>query len=370
MKRLRKVMIYALMMVVLGVIGIYLYLQSPVFGANPRGDRLKQIEQSPRYVHGSFQNAEPTEVMLPEASYLGMIRDMITKSKNTEPSAPLPSVATDLKKLTADTPAIVWFGHSSYLIKSRDISILVDPVFSGHASPVSFFGKAFAGADVYGVADMPAIDVLVLTHDHYDHLDYPTIQKIYPQVRIIITSLGVGAHLERWGVPAEKIYELDWWEEKSISDSVQLTATPARHFSGRGLSRGKTAWSSFVLTLHGYKLFLGGDSGYDGQFKVIGEKLGPFDLALLEAGQYGVNWPFIHMLPEQTVTASRDLQARVLMPVHWGKFALAFHAWDEPIQRVIEKALTDSVEVTTPHIGEVVWIGKHYPKKRWWEVWE
>ncbi|MCU0419369.1 MAG: MBL fold metallo-hydrolase [Cyclobacteriaceae bacterium] len=367
MKRVKKIMVYVFVFLVLAVLGVYVFVQSPVFGANPSGSRLERIQQSPRYREGSFQNAEPTEVMLPEASYAKMMRDFFfNKPNDVEPPAPLPSVKTDLRSLDAATPTLVWFGHSSYLIKSKDVSILVDPVFSGNAAPIAFFGKAFAGSNTYQAEDMPDIDVLLLTHDHYDHLDYPTIKKLHPRVKTIVTSLGVGAHLERWGVAPEKIIELDWWEHVTLPDSLVFTATPARHFSGRSFLRGKTAWSSFVLALHGHKLFLGGDSGYDGQFKIIGEKMGPFDLALLEAGQYGANWPYIHMTPEQTVAAAQDLKAKVLMPVHWGKFALSMHAWNEPIERVWAQAEKDSVRLTTPKIGEAVLLNQVYPRQRWW----
>ncbi len=245
--------------------------------------------------------------------------------------------------------------------------MLVDPVFSGNASPVTFFGKSFPGSDVYGTADMPPIDLLILSHDHYDHLDYKTITELIPKVKKFYTALGVGAHLERWGVPADRIVEFDWWESQAVSNDIRLTATPARHFSGRSFARGKTLWTSFVLNLHGYNLYLGGDSGYDTHFADIGAKYGPFDLALLECGQYGDDWPLIHMFPEQVATATQDLRAKVLLPVHWGKFALAYHAWNEPIQRLVKSAAPQGLAVTTPKIGEPVVIGMPYPHTIWWE---
>ncbi len=348
-------------------LGIFLFMQQPVFGINPSGKRLERIVQSPNYKDGVFKNLNPTQVMVNDASVVKMMRDFFNKPKTTEPQETLPSTQTDLKALSDDKPSIVWFGHSSYLIKSKGKTILVDPVFSGYSSPVSFFAKAFKGANAYGVKDMPAIDIMVITHDHYDHLDYETILALQYHVKKIYTSLGVGAHLEHWGIPAEKIVEFDWWQHQKISECIELTAVPARHFSGRSFTRAKTLWSAFVLKIDGYTIFIGGDSGYGTHFKTIGDQYGPFDIALLEAGQYGVNWPNIHMMPEETITAAKDLRAKVLMPVHWGKFALAMHSWDEPIGRVLQEAHKQNIKITTPLIGEVVVLDSIYPDKKWWK---
>ena len=263
---------------------------------------------------------------------------------------------------------VVWFGHSSYFIKVNDLTILVDPVFSGHASPVSFYGRAFPGTDVYGVSDLPDVDVVVITHDHYDHLDYKTMRQLAPKARYFYTSLGVGSHLEYWGIEGSRITELDWGESASASGgAATLTAMPARHFSGRGLRRGQTLWSSFVLKTGGYCLFLGGDSGYGPHFKGIGDQYGPFDLAILECGQYNENWPDIHMTPEETVTAALDLGAKLLLPVHWGKFTLSLHPWDEPVRRIVKAAAIAGVPLTTPLIGEPVIVGGAFPREAWWE---
>ena len=353
----------------------------PIFGKAPSGARLARIQQSPNYVKDHFQNGTPTDVTLKGVSLFSMLRDYRNRPLTTKPNHPVPTVRTDLRNLPSEMPAIVWFGHSSYLIKIKGFTILVDPVFSGNASPVSFFAKAFPGADAYGVEDLPEIDMVLLTHDHYDHLDYKTILQLTPTAKHFYTSLGVGAHLESWGIAAEKITELDWWETATISEQraanpesqrlavggATLTATPARHFSGRGTKRGGTLWSSFVLKIAGYTLFLGGDSGYEAHFKKIGDLYGPFDLAILEAGQYGKNWPFIHMLPEQTVQAAKDLRAKVLLPVHWAKFTLALHPWNEPIQRVVKAAAGTGLTLATPMIGEPVILGAPLPQTSWWE---
>jgi L-ascorbate metabolism protein UlaG (beta-lactamase superfamily) len=342
-------------------------MQQSAFGTNPEGARLERIQKSPHYKDGSFQNLSPTEVLLKETSYMKMMKEFFNKNEKVAPSSRIPSVQTDLKSIQAQDPTLVWFGHSSYLIRSKELTLLVDPVFSGHASPVSFFGKAFDGADVYPVNSFPAIDIMVITHDHYDHLDYKTISAFKSTTSRYIVPLGVGAHLEYWGIPADKIIELDWWEEKQVADSVTFVATPARHFSGRKFQRGKTLWASYVLKIHGHTLYIGGDSGYDTHFKTIGEKYGPFKIALLEAGQYGKDWPYIHMMPEETVTAAQDLKAEVLMPVHWGKFVLANHDWDEPIQRVMKTSKEKNQKVITPLIGEPVNINQLKPTPEWWK---
>lgn len=343
-----------------------LFVQQSPFGRDPADIRLERIKKSPNYRDGSFQNLTPTAVMRENASYVAMMSDYFNKPKDNVPQKPLPSVKTDLNALADEKPTIVWFGHSSYLIKSKGVTVLVDPVLSGYASPVSFFGGAFPGSDVYKADDMPAIDLLILSHDHYDHLDYKTITQLIPKVKKVYTGLGVGAHLERWGVPTDKIVEFDWWDTHKVASDIELTATPARHFSGRSLTRGKTLWTAFALNLHGYNLFLGGDSGYDKHFKEIGAKYGPFDLAILECGQYGTDWPSIHMFPEEVATAAQELQAKTLLPVHWAKFSLAYHSWNEPIQRLTKKAAEVNLDVTTPQIGEPVIVGSVYPKAVWW----
>jgi L-ascorbate metabolism protein UlaG (beta-lactamase superfamily) len=367
MKILKKTLTVFLILLLVLAAATFFFMQQKTFGKNPSGSRLERIQRSPNYRDGAFQNPEPTEEIRKGASMTKMLRDFLNKPKDTTPPHALPSVKTDLKTLSADKPVIVWFGHSSYLLKVGATTILVDPVFSGNASPVRFFGKSFPGSDVYTPDDMPPIDYLILTHDHYDHLDYQTIVKLIPKVKHFYAPLGVGSHLEYWGIPASRITELDWWQTERIADDTELTATPARHFSGRGITRNKTLWTSYVLRIKGYNFFLGGDSGYGTHFKTIGERFGPFDMAFLETGQYGADWPYIHTFPEETVTAAKDLKANVLLPVHWGKFALALHGWNEPIRRLMTRAAEENLTVAAPMIGEAVTLGSIYPTKAWWE---
>lgn len=340
----------------------------PSFGRLPRGKRQERIEQSPNYRDGSFRNLTPTSMLVKGASYFTIMREFMKDKPGRYPQTTIPVVKTDLNKLPFGQPALIWFGHSSYLLVLEGKRILVDPVFSDRPSPIQFIGtKSFAGR-VYSPNDLPDIDLLLLTHDHYDHLDYSTIAHLKSRVKKVLAPLGVGEHLVYWGLSPTSIQEFDWWEGAEAFDDIYITATPARHFSGRGLIRNKTLWTSYVLqTLH-HKIFVGGDSGYDTAFTTIGEKFGPFDLALLECGQYDKNWPNIHMMPEETVQASIDLQAKVLMPVHWGKFVLSNHTWRDPIVRATTKAKELNVKTTTPIIGELVLINGSFPATEWWKT--
>ncbi len=337
------------------------------FGKHPRGSRAERIRRSAQFRKNAFYNTELTPAMAKGVSFFKILRRFLQKHPNKIPSVPLPSVKTNLFDLHKSSAAIVWFGHSSYLISIGGKNILVDPVFSGHASPLPWMIKAFKGADVYGAGDLPDIDVLLITHDHYDHLDHRLMLQIKKKVKTVVCSLGVGAHLEHWGYAKDKINETDW-HESYVATGLKLTAAPARHFSGRGIRRGQSLWSAFILEAAGIKLYLGGDSGYGKHFSETGKRYGPFDLAILECGQYNQFWPYIHMMPEETVQAAIDLGAKTLLPVHWGKFALAMHEWTEPIERVIAEADKKNIQILTPLIGEKVIIGKNNPVKKWWQI--
>lgn len=363
-------LIMAIALIVIGVIAliIFLFLQKAVFGKKPDGVRLERIQKSPNYIDGIFQYPINTPLMTKDASYLKMIQLQFTKDQAREPIKLLPSIKTDLKKPPLSKFVITWFGHSSYLIQLEGKNILVDPVFGKAASPVAFFGaKRFPGTEVYSLEDMPPLDAVIFSHDHYDHLDYEVVSKLNASSVKFYMPLGVGAHLEKWGIDTNRIIEFDWWEKAELAPGFTLTSTPARHFSGRNLTdRGKTLWTSYVLQTDSAKLYIGGDSGYGPHFKEIGEKYGPFDITILECGQYHTYWPLIHMMPEETVQAHLDLKGKVLLPVHWGKFALAFHPWREPIERLLTEANVKSVKVTTPLIGEQIFPDKNLPKTKWW----
>ncbi|MFC4210835.1 MBL fold metallo-hydrolase [Pedobacter lithocola] len=344
-------------------------MNMPVFGSLPKGERLKKLYQLSIYRDGALQNNSFTPMQPEGVSLLTIINKyFFGKHPNKIPNKELTFTKPDLNSKPKNSePEIIWFGHSSYLIKINEKRILVDLIFSTTPSPFSFIGsKAFPGTNFVKAEEFLNIDVLVITHDHYDHLDYQTILKIAPQVKSVVTSLGVGAHLEKWGIEANKIHELCWEQSVSLYNDLKLTAVSARHFTGRKFKRNQTLWSAFVLDLPNYRLFLGGDSGYDTHFKQIGEKYGPFDIALLECGQYNELWPYIHMYPEQTVQAAIDLNTKVLMPVHWGKFSLSMHPWNEPIERATAEAEKKNLRITTPKLGETVSLNENLPVQKWW----
>ena len=337
-------------------------------GKRPVGKRLERIKKSSNYKNNVFENLVHTTAMSKDSSFFKTGRDFLNKSKNVTPPKELPFIKTNLNTIDSKEPIIIWFGHSSYFIRINGKNILVDPIFSGHASPFSFMIKAFKGTNEFSVNDMPQIDLLILTHDHYDHLDYKTVTKLSSKIKQIYCPLGVGAHLEHWGFKESLITEFDWWDTHFYTNDIEIISAPARHYAGRSIVRSKMLWCSFILKTNTHSIYLGGDSGYDTHFKHIGEKFGPFDIALLECGQYHTSWPNIHMTPEQTVQASIDLNAKILFPIHWGKFALALHDWDEPIKRALKKAEELHVSVTTPLIGEVIVLNQHYPQSKWWDI--
>lgn len=346
---------------------VILFMRQEKFGKLSSGKRLEKLLQSPHYRNGQFQNLRPTPALTEGTTYYQVFREFFfQRSKRGKPLTPLPATKVDLTLLDKSTDLLVWFGHSSYLIQINGKRILVDPVLSGSASPVKFTTRSFRGSDAYTPADIPAIDYLFITHDHWDHLDYDTLMQLKPKISTIITGLGVGRHLEHWGFGAGMIIEKDWNEEILLPDNLKVFTTPARHFSGRGFRRNASLWMSFVLQTPTMKIFIGGDSGYDTHFYEIGQKFGPFHLAILENGQYGKNWKYIHMFPEEVVQAGEDLQAKVLFPVHWSKFALSVHAWDEPMIKLLDEARRRNVAVVHPMIGEPLNLNEMGVSREWW----
>ena len=248
---------------------------------------------------------------------------------------------------------MVWFGHSSYLFQLGGKRILVDPVFCG-AAPVSFLNKPFPGTDIYRPEDMPDIDCLVITHDHWDHLDYGTVTRLKGRVRKVVCPLGVGEHFEYWGYEPERLVELDWNETATLGGGVTVHCLPARHFSGRGLRSNRTLWASFLVEASGRKVYIGGDGGYGAHYADIGKRFPRIDLAVWENGQYNVDWRYIHTLPKYQHAEAEALGARRVLTVHHSKYALARHRWDEPLENARRLVEDSSLEVLCPMIGEVV----------------
>jgi L-ascorbate metabolism protein UlaG (beta-lactamase superfamily) len=354
-KIIKKIMIIILsILALLGVVG-FVILQNPKFGKTPDGDRLEAIKRSPHYKNEAFQNLSYTPVMTKEANYFEIMANFIfNKNKRNKPLDSIPSIKTNLLNLDSTKDILVWFGHSSYFMQIDGKTILVDPVFSGSAGPFSFMIKAFKGTDIYDVSDLPEIDYLFITHDHWDHLDYETILQLKPKVKNLICPLGVGEHIEYWGYDSNIIVERDWYEEVVLDSGFIVNTVPTRHFAGRGLIRNKSLWTAFVFRTPSMKIYVGGDSGYDSHFAQAGEKFGPFDLAILENGQSNPYWKYIHTSPEEVMQAAKDLRAKSVLPVHSSKFALALHDWDEPLKRISELNRNNEFRLLTPMIGEKV----------------
>jgi L-ascorbate metabolism protein UlaG (beta-lactamase superfamily) len=364
-------LITALLIIVLMIIAVTIFMRQPQFGKLSTGAELDKIKNSPNFRKGRFQNINYTPDLKEGVGYLTVMRKFFFgKSKRSRPGSTLPSVKVDLYTLPPDKNVLIWFGHSSYVMQVDGKKFLVDPVFSGNASPLNFTTKSFKGSDVYTVDDIPVIDYLFITHDHWDHLDYRTILKLRPKIKKIITGLGVAAHLERWNFNKNIIIEKDWNEEIILDPEFIVNTTSGRHFSGRTFKRNQSLWMSFALTTPTMKIFIGGDSGYDTHFKTIGEKFGPFDLAILECGQYHEYWQYIHMMPEEVVQAAQDIQTKKFIAVHWAKFSLSLHDWDEPIIRVVAESKRKNVFIITPMIGEEVDLRSSTRLKEWWKEME
>ncbi|MDB5261325.1 MAG: rane protein [Adhaeribacter sp.] len=303
------------LLVLLIIAGAIFINISPQFGGKAAGKRLALIQQSPLYKDGQFQNQVPTNMDLGFSGYLKVIAKTFNKDKNQVPDWPIPVQAINPQQLTASSDSlttITWFGHSAFLIQIDGKRLLIDPMLGNVPSPISFVGtQRFSKTLPIAISDLPAIDAVLISHDHYDHLDYGSIRELKDKTSHFYVPLGIGAHLEVWGVPAAKITELQWWQEAELQ-GLKLISTPARHFSGRGLTdRMKTLWTSWVIQGKADSIFFSGDSGYFPGFKEIGDKYGPFDITLLECGQYNELWSNIHMMPEETVQAHLDLKGKV-----------------------------------------------------------
>jgi len=339
-------------LILLVLLLFYIY-NLPVFGGKAEGKRLVRMKQSPNYKDGTFQNLSFTPALAEGYTMRQVLWEFLTdKTENKTPKNPLPTIKINLREQPISENFLVWMGHSSYYFQLSGKRFLVDPVFSGNASPIPGTTKAFTGTDIYSAEDFPKIDFLIISHDHYDHLDYKTIKSLQSKIDKVICGLGVGSHFEKWKFEEDQIIELDWYEESELTPDFKITSTPARHFSGRRFKRNNTLWSSYVLETPTKKIFIGGDSGYDFHFKEIAEKFGPFDWAILENGQYNAKWRYIHTLPEEFVKVAEELNAKNILPVHSGKFALAQHPWNEPLQKVFENSQGKNFKIFTPLIGE------------------
>jgi L-ascorbate metabolism protein UlaG (beta-lactamase superfamily) len=366
----KRILKWVMIVMVLAVGGTGAYVAwAPKFGKIPDGERLKRIELSPNYIDGEFRNLESTEVLTGNKNHLSMMFEFLfAKRERLRPSAKLPTVKTDLKALDANTDLVVWFGHSSIFLQINGHRILIDPVFGDNAAPFFFLNKAFEGEYSFTIQDLPEIDYLIISHDHWDHLEYRTMAALQAKVKSVVCPLGVGSHLEYWGFDPKRIHEGDWNDSVKLASSLTVHILPARHFSGRFLKRNKTLWAAYMLETPDRRIFFSGDTGYGRHFSEIGRKFGEVDLAILENGQYDPNWANIHMFPEDTARAAEDLKAKAVLPIHLGRFSISNHTWDDPFRRIYSASLDKNFRLLTPLTGEVVYLDDADRKyERWWE---
>ncbi len=350
---------------------LYLNLGSE-YGGKASSELKAEYAQNVNYENGKFLNQIPTSLNMSFREYFSVAVDFIKGDKSRTPSKPIEVLyldSTEIEQNKNSFPRVTWFGHTTLLLEIEGKNILLDPVWGDVASPIPFIStKRYSKEIPIEIAKLPYIDAIIISHDHYDHLDYASISKLKDKVGAFYTPLGVAAHLLAWGIDADKIYELNWWDEIAHDDFI-FRCTPSRHFSGRGiLDRNTTLWASWVIKTKSKNIYFSGDSGYGPHFKEIGTKYGPFDFALLECGQYGDKWAQIHMLPEETVQAATDLKAELMLPIHWGAFTLSLHPWNDPIERVTKEAIRVGQKISTPQIGEAVILNSaDFPNSRWWE---
>ncbi|MCD0246200.1 MBL fold metallo-hydrolase [Xanthomonas melonis] len=326
---------------------------------------------SPQFRDGRFRNTLPTTLSSPGLwSGLRLPWEVLfNKPTQTVPSQALPVMPLTAARLqAAPDRSLFRLGHSTVLMKLRGGLWLTDPVFSQRASPFAFAGPKRFHAPPIALEDVPPLAGVILSHDHYDHLDRATIRALAGRVGVFVAPLGVGDLLVRWGVDPAKVRQLDWWQSVEV-EGITLTATPSRHFSGRGLfDRDRTLWCSWAIQDADLRVFFSGDGGYGPHFKTIGQRLGPFDVALIENGAYDAMWPEVHMQPEQSLQAFIDIGGRTLLPIHNGTFDLAMHVWSEPFERIAALAAAANVRLTTPQMGERVDLRHPAAGERWWRT--
>ena len=366
-KRLLKISKYVaitlgVLVVVLGSLALYV-LSWPDFGGSLEGARLERAQKSKQYRDGAFANDPPP----PESDY-GVNFAEWRGDQVRRPPAPFPLRRPSLPPTPEPGLRAIWFGHATVLVEIGGRRVMTDPILSDRAFPVKLVAPRRNNPPPIALDELPRIDVVTISHDHFDHLDMATIETLAKRGTHFFVGLGVGAHLERWEVPKTQIHELDWWETAEHA-GLRLHCTPARHYSGRKSMGNPTLWASWVIESPEHRVFHSGDTGYGSHFKEIGNRRGPLDLSLIKIGDYGNDraWYSIHMFPEDSIRALSDLGAKVLLPIHWGSFVLSFHAWNEPIRRAVQAAKKHGVTMVTPRLGEVVAIGQAFQNTDWWE---
>lgn len=365
--------LYLTSILILICIGITLFINlDPAFGGNPTKEQKGYYKQLNNYVNGKFVNEIPTSLKMSLSEQISMIKDSFAGVKGRNPDGVIPASKIDWNKIKSEKDSLTWLGHSTFLLSIDNKKILLDPILSPVASPVSFAGsKRYKySEDMLQIIDkMPPIDAVFISHDHYDHLDYQSITRLKSKVKHFFVPLGVSAHLIPWGIPKEKITELNWWNETNYQ-GLTVALTPSIHYSGRGpFNSNSTLWGGWVIIGKSSRLYYSGDGGYGDHFKQIGKEYGPFDITLIDGGQYDKRWSWVHMTPEEAVQANLDVNGKNMMLTHWGAFSLAFHGWKEPIERAIKAAKVKEVNLIAPEIGQTVQLDSelHIPISSWWD---
>ncbi|MFD2831763.1 MBL fold metallo-hydrolase [Gramella sp. AN32] len=359
-----------LVFIVITIIGVFLFMQlSPEFGGKISDDQEETFKASSQYSEGKFHNPGNVRMEMSFSKMTKIAKAYFNPQENTVPENSMPIVRNDAAEINnyAGPARLVWFGHSAFLLQIDAKNILIDPMFGDVPSPHPWLGtKRFSDGLPIEIQQLPKIDAVLFSHDHYDHLDYGSIKKIKDKVAHFYVPLGLGAHLKAWEVPEDQITEMDWWDTTSFKD-LKIIAAPAQHFSGRGFGdRDNTLWASWIIQGKTDNIYFSGDSGYGDHFKQIGATYGPFDFAMIECGQYNKHWKEIHMMPEESAQAAKDVNARVAMPIHWAAFKLALHPWTDPVVRFLEKAKELNLKVVTPKIGEKIIIKEPAKVQKWW----
>ena len=352
--------------------GIFYYVNRPEFGRLPTGSRMEKILASPHYFRDHFECLTPVEIMSDdvrqkENRLTATWKFIFGDKTGLVPPAPVPTVKTDLKLLDPTDDCAIWMGHSTIYLQLAGRRILIDPVFSPYASPIFFVNRAFAGSNIFSAADFPELDIIAITHDHWDHLDYPTIMQLKPKIKTVLCPLGVGEYFEQWGFDTEDIIEDDWDAVIDFGRGLMAHILPSQHFSGRLLTRNPTEWCAYAFVTPRQKIFCSGDGGYSTHFKDIGRKFGGFDLAFIENGQYNLAWHAIHLLPAETAQAAQDVRAKKIVPIHAGKFALSRHMWNEPYIELLAESADKNYELLTPRIGELIYFHGTQDFQPWFE---
>jgi L-ascorbate metabolism protein UlaG (beta-lactamase superfamily) len=368
----RRILKFLVFVVFLAGVGAGVLFWSSDWGARLggriEGERLARVNASPNFAHGRAQNTAPTS--LGSGSPWEFIAEYFRGADQRKPPKPVPMESpdpADLESLRERGMRLIWLGHSTVYLEIDGTRVLIDPVWSERASPFTILGPKRSHPMPLSLADLPVVDAVVISHDHYDHLDPGVVRELAPLGVRFTVPLGIGADLEKWGVAAEQIIELDWWEGATVG-SLALTATPARHFSGWQIAdRDRTLWASWALTGPSSRVFYSGDTGWIDEFERIGDKYGPFDLTIIKCGAYGEGWPDIHIDGKQAVEAHAALKGRRMLPVHWLTFDLALHPWAEPVEQAVEKAYELGVEVITPRLGEIIDLQGRVETEHWWE---